>query len=240
MTRKNGDATRATAEDAKGPTLDGLRAEVSGLAEKRSRGDLTEKAFRRRALQLSVELARMEAGAASPGEAILAEHHVVHSHFRLTESLMREPEQTTVSYFATERRLVRVQGSLVTGRAPTTDETNGDLRDPARVVVDSVPYDRLRRIERRVEWRWGEVATGLVIVLAALLLRGLLAVTGPVLVLLGVAGMTHGLLMPTRWAEIVVDDEDLSPLAMHGIWKRSGRHFLAVVNAGLRRQQGSA
>jgi hypothetical protein len=227
-------------EKADGPSLVDLRTEISGLAEKRARGDLAEKAFRKRALQLSVELARMEARAAAPGEDIVTEHHVVHSHFRLTESLMREPEQTTVSYFATLRRLIRVRGTLVTGRMPATDDAQADAKDPASTVVDSVPYEKLRSIERRAEWRWGEVGTGLAIVLGALLLGDLLAVTGPVLVLLGLAGMIHGLLMPTRWAELVVDDEAVSSLAVHGVWKRSGRRFLAAVRAALVRQQGAA
>lgn len=225
-----------TTEIVEGPTLDEVRAEISSLADRRARGDLAERAFRKRALQLSIELARKQASAAVPGEAIAAEHHVVHSHFRLTESLLREPEQTTVSYFAAERGLVRVRGTLVTGRTPPTDD---GAKDPASTVVDSVSYEQVRSIERRTEWRWGEVGTGLVIVLGALLLRDLLAVTGPVLVLLGVAGMIHGLLLPTRWVEIVVDDEAVSPLAVHGVWKRSGRQFLAVVSSALRRQRGS-
>lgn len=239
MARRDCDLTTTT-ENAEGPTLDDLRAEISGLAEKRARGDLAEKAFRKRALQLSVELARMEAQAAAPGEDIVTEHHVVHSHFRLTESLMREPEQTTVSYFATERGLVRVRGTLVTGRTPLASDGQTDAKNPASTIVDTVAYEKVRRIERRAEWRWGEVGTGVVIVLGASLLREVLAVTGPVMVLLGLAGALHGLLMPTRWAEIVVDDEALSPLAVHGVWKRTGRQLLAVVTSALRRQQGHA
>lgn len=231
MPRRDCDVT--TTENDQGPTLDGLRSEISGLADRRARGDLTEKAFRKRALELSVALARMQARGAAPGEPLVAEHHVVHSHFRLTESLMREPEQTTVSYFATEHRLVRVRGTLVTGRAQSPD-------DPASTTVGCVAYDQVRSIERCVQWRWGEVGMGVVIVMAALLFRGLLAVTGPVLVLLGVAGVLHGLLMPTRWVEIVVDEPALSPLAVHGVWRRSGRRLLAVVKSALHRRQGQA
>ncbi len=225
-----------TTESVESPTLDEVRAEISGLAARRARGDLAEKAFRKRALQLSIELARKQASAAVPGEAIATEHHVVHSHFRLTESLLREPEQTTVSYFAAEHSLIRVRGTLVTGASPRTDH---GAKDPASTVVDRVSYEQVRSIERRTEWRWGEVGTGLIIVLGALLLRDLLAVTGPVLVLLGVAGMIHGLLLPTRWVEIVIDDEAAPALAVHGVWKRSGRQFLAAVSSALGRQRGS-
>jgi len=234
------------------PTVDELRAEIRGLAERRARGDLGEKAFRKRALELSVELARTEARSLVEDEEWVAEHHVVHSHFRLTESLMREPEQTTVSYFATKRRLVRVRGTLVTGRPPLAEEmqvgqvgevgevVKHEAEDPAMTKVDAVAYDSIKTIERRVEWRWGEVGMGAAIVLAALLFHGALAITGPVLVLLGVAGALHGLLMPTRWSEIIVADPALPPLAVHGPWRRSGRRLLAVVTSALRSRRQSA
>jgi hypothetical protein len=215
-----------------GVPVDDLRSEIRGLADKRMRGDLGEKAFRKRALELSVALARAEARAVVGDEAIVAEHHVVHSHFRLTESLMREPEQTTVSYFATERRLVRVRGTLVTGRAQAND-------DGASTAVDTAAYERIKAIERRVEWRWGEVGMGLAIALVALLFRGTLAITGPVLVLLGLAGALHGLLMPTRWIEIEVESGE-SPFTVHGVWRRSGRRMLAAVRRSLQARDARA
>lgn len=209
------------------PPANELRREIRGLATRRARGELGEKAFRKRALELSVELARVEALAVADREPLVAEHHVVHSHFRLTESLMREPEQTTVSYFATAQRLVRVRGTLVTGRAAASE-------DPASTTVDAVPYQQVTAIDRRVAWRWGEVGTGVAIVLLAKLFGSALAITGPVLVLLGTAGVLHGLLMPTRWIEIEVAGAPSAPFTVHGVWRRSGRRLLAAVRRGWR------
>jgi hypothetical protein len=191
-------------------SVDELRAEIRGLAGKRARGDLGERAFRRRGL--------------------LAEHHVVHSHFRWTESVLDEPEQATVSYFATGRRLLRVRGTLVAGR--------GQAGDTSKAVVDDIAYAQVKAIESRRQWRWGEVATGAAIVLLALLLRGTLAVTGPVLVLLGAAGALHGLLMPTRWTELVLAGPDR--FEIHGTWRRSGRRLLAAIRNGLSAERGQA
>jgi len=209
--------------------LESVRAELRDLTERRRRGDLTDKRFHRKLLDLSVELARAEARVALPDdEPILAEHHIVHSHFKLTESLLKEPVQATVSMFATARRLLRVRGSL----AP---EAGMLSHTPGNTVVDQLDYGRVRDIDGKVEWRWGEVGTGLVIVLSALLLRGLLAVTGPVLMLLGIAGVLHGLLLPTRWIE-VVSTEDVEPrFAIHGAWRKSARQLLAVLRHGVRK-----
>jgi hypothetical protein len=194
---------------------------------------VTERVFRRRLIELSVELARTEARGAMEGdEQIVAEHHVVHSHFKLTESLLQEPAQATVSFFATDRRLVRVRGTLPQGRADLGEEAT-------RTLLDAVPYGRVNKVERKVAWRWGEVGTGLAIVLLALLFRATLAITGPVLVLLGVAGVLHGLLLPTRWIEITAQGEAAEPpFAIHGVWRRSARRVLAPVRKELRRHEG--
>jgi hypothetical protein len=208
------------------------REQICELGRKRTRGDVTEKVFRRRLLELSVELARGEANATMEhDEQIVAEHHVVHSHFKLTQSLLQEPEQATVSFFATDRRLVRVRGTLAPGGAESGEEAT-------RTFVDGVAYARMKKVERKVAWRWGEVGTGLAIVLLALLFRGTLAVTGPVLVLLGTAGVLHGLLLPTRWIEIAVQDEAVDPpFAIHGVWRKSARRVLSVVRKGLQPPQ---
>jgi hypothetical protein len=194
---------------------------------------VTERAFRRRLIELSVELARSEARAAvEDDEQIVAEHHVVHSHFKVTESLLQEPEQATVSFFATERRLVRVRGTLAQGPARPGE-------DATKTLVDGVAYDRMEKMERKVERRWGEVGMGLAIVLLALLFRGTLTVTGPVLVLLGAAGVLHGLLLPTRWIEIMMHGEAVEPpFAIHGVWRKSARRVLTEIRMALRRHEG--
>lgn len=201
------------------------RGRLRDLGQRRARGDVDERTFRRQLLDESVGLARAEARAVlEPDEAILAEHHVVHSHFKLTESLLREPEQSTVSLFATARRLVRVRGTL--SPSPT-----GIGEEATRAQIDQIKYEATTRLEKRVERRWGEVGTGLAIVLLALLLRRVLAITGPVLVLLGVAGALHGLLLPTRWIEIASHAEIRAQI--HCVWRRSARRLVAVVHQAL-------
>lgn len=222
------DATAGEGQDQATETAAALRAELRDLGERRQRGDIPDRRFQRRSMDLSVALARAEARSALPeDEPILAEHHIVHSHFKLTESLLKEPEQATVSLFATAERLVRVRGKLALG-------AQGLGPDLTTTWIDSVGYAAIRRLDRRAEWRWGEVGTGLVIVLLALLLRGLLTVTGPVLVLLGLAGMAHGLLMPTRWIEIATEVEVEPHLVIHGAWRKSGRRLVGVLRRGLR------
>jgi hypothetical protein len=208
--------------------VEAARARLRELGERHTRGDVSERAFRRDLMDHSVELARAEARALlADDEAILAEHHVVHSHFKVAESLLREPEQATVSLFATPRRLLRVCGTLVPGQVGHDDHAT-------RTIVDEIGYDQVRRMERKVERRWGEVATGLAIAGSALLFRGTLAITGSLLVLLGAAGALHGLLLPTRWIEIVAEREPSSPpLEIHGIWRKSARQVLSVVRKAL-------
>ena len=211
-----------------GQNVESVRAELRDLGERRRRGDVTEKSFRRDLLNLSVELARAEARAAlSDDEPILAEHHIAHSHFQLTQSLLKEPEQATVSLFATARRLLRVRGSLAVAAGMLSQAS-------AKTVVDHLDYARVKDIESKVERRWGEVGTGFVIVLLALLSRGLLAVTGPVLVLLGIAGMLHGLLLPTRWIEVASNEQVEPRFIIHGVRRKSARQLLAVLRGRLK------
>ena len=215
--------------EASAKTVNDVRDELRDLGERRQRGDVTEKRFRRKLMDLSVELARAEARAELPAdEPIAAEHHIVHSHFKLTESLLKEPEQATVSLFATAHRLIRVRGTLALAAGILSKES-------VKTVVDSLDYGRVTNIESKLEWRWGEVGTGLVIVLLALLLRGILAVTGPVLVLLGIAGMLHGLLLPTRWVEVASDEEAEPRFVVHGVWRKSARRVLAILRNGVRK-----
>jgi hypothetical protein len=227
------ETTTSTATVGRRTLEETAREKLCELGRRRARGDVTERVFRRRLVELSVDLARSEANGVMEGdEQIVAEHHVVHSHFKMTESLLQEPEQATVSFFATDRRLVRVRGTLPQGRADLDE-------DATRTMLDAIPYCQVSKAERKLAWRWGEVGTGSAIVLAALLFRTTLAVTGPVLVLLGTAGVLHGLLLPTRWIEITAHQaSEEPPFAIHGVWRRSARRVLAAVRRGSRKQEG--
>jgi hypothetical protein len=205
-------------------TADDLRQQLAQLQAGRDGGDVREKDFQRRVAEASLALSRVvvERGL-PPGERIITEHHVIHSHFRLTQSLVKEPEQATVSLFACEGRLVRVRGNLRPGRPVTCDEADG-------TQVDQLGYARVHGLVRRVEWRWGEMGVGGMVLLVAWLGGGLLSVTGPLLALLGLAGLLHGLLVPTRWIEITtLDVPTAPPFLVHGLRRRSARKLLRVV-----------
>ena len=77
--------------------------------------------------------------------------------------------------------------------------------------------------------RFGEMITGAVIAAVAFLLRPWLQVTGIALVLLGIAGMLHGLLIPTRWAEIIPHKDDVAPFQIFALRKRSAKKLIKVV-----------
>jgi hypothetical protein len=209
-------------------TADDLRRELRDLLDRRGRGDVREKDFQRRQADLSVLLARAVVSERLPvDEPVLAEHHLVHSHFKLTESLLAEPEQATVSLFATERRVLRMRGAVRPGRAVTCDAADGTL-------VDELAYARIRGLAPCGQWRWGEALVGTAVVLLAVLFGDLLAVTGRLLVLLGAAGALHALLLPTRWIEIVTRDQPPDPpFAIHGIRRKSAKVLLGVLRRAI-------
>ncbi len=204
--------------------LDRVRGEIRTLAEKHARGDIRDKEFepavaeRTAALYRALVERRMEAG-----EKILAEHHVVFSHTRLTQSMLREPEQTAVSLFATDRRLWRVRAPLRAGLPPLEGQADdGD--------IDAAPYDRIESLKTRRRVRSGEAGVGIGLMAVAALFQSWLSVTGPLLGLLGALGVLHGLLLPTRWIEVQTRDPACGePLAVYALRKKSARTLLKVV-----------
>jgi hypothetical protein len=205
-----------------------LRRELRELFERRARGDLRERDYQRQLVETSVALSRIVASSKlTKGERILAEHHLVHSHFKLTQSLLKEPEQATASFFASDRRMVRVCSTLLPGRPPSYDEAD-------HTIVEDLAYEHVERIQRRRQVRWGEVATGFVVTLVALASGESLTVTGPLLVLLGIAGALHGLLVPTRSVEIVPRTSfEGPPFEIHGVHRRGARRILAIVEEAI-------
>ena len=210
---------------------DEVRRALRDLFERRARGDVRDKDFERRLEELSVELSRMVARAnLPPGETILAEHHLVHSHFKLTQSFLKEPEQQTASFFASEHRLVRVRAILLPGRPVSLDASDD-------TVVDGLAYEDIQKISVRRQRRWGEVAVAVAVVLLALALGKALAVTGPMLVILGAAGVLHGTLFPTRSIEIVGRaDASVPPFEIHGVRRRGARKLMAMVRVAVARE----
>jgi hypothetical protein len=213
---------------------DELRRELSDLFERRAAGDVPARTFERKLVEAQVALSRaVIAERLAPEESILAEHHFVHSHFKLTGSVLQEPAQAAVSFFATQRRLLRLRSTLLPGRPPSCDEADD-------TVVDELAYTGIAGLMPRKQVRWGEAGAGLAITAIALLLGNALAVTGSLLVLLGIAGVLHGLLLPTRWIEISTSDRRAQPpFEIHATRRKSGRGLVAVVRACLRKEEAA-
>ena len=201
-----------------------LRAEIRSLAAKHARGDIRDKEFQSVLAERTVTLYRaLVEPLLTRGEPILAEHHVVFSHTRLTESVLKEPQQRAVSLFATDRRLFRVRASLTAG----LPVLHGEADD---TQADFLTYDRIESLRMRRRVRPGEVGAGSGLIAVAVLFQGCLSVSGPLLFLLGVLGVLHGFLLPTRWIEIRTRSPACGePMAVYAFRKKSGRALLQVV-----------
>ena len=205
-----------------------LRAEIASLAARRQRGELDERRFERRYAEKTLELYRaVIRQRLRSDERIDREHHVVHAHMKLSQSVLKEPEQQAVSLFLTTARLLRLRSEIVPGRTVTCDD-----RD--RTVIDEVPLERISGLLVRRQVRWGEAATGALICVAAVLGRAWLAITAPFLLLLGAAGVVHALALPTRWAAVVTKEATSSdPILIHGLGRKSGRALARALRAHL-------
>ena len=199
-----------------------LRRKIKNLYPKRERGDLTEKVFQRELIERTVELYRaLIKDRLAKGETIQKEHHVSQAHFRLTQSVLREPEQSAVSLFSTDRRLFRIRSSFLPSRPPTADE-----KDQTR--IEELPLRKIRALSLRRQVRWGEAGVGAVMAAFALLFAPWLSITGPFMIGLGAAGVLHGLLLPTRWIEIIPQEGDpaTDPILIYALRKRSARDLV--------------
>ena len=202
--------------------VDSLRSKIRGLYPKRERGDLTEKAFQRELIERTLDLYRaLLKGRLQKGESIIKEHHVVRAHLKLAQSVLREPEQETISLFTTDRRLFRIQSILLPNRPPTADEED-------KTVISEVPLKKIQALNPRRQIRWGEIGVGAVMGVLALLFASWLSFTGPFLIGLGAAGILHGLLLPTRWIDIIINGSGppLEPIPIYTLRKRSARDLV--------------
>ena len=212
--------------------VEALRARIRELYPKRARGDLTEKVFQYeltgRTLDLYRALIRMRM---AEGEVIVREHHVVRAHFRLTQSVLREPEQEAISIFATDRRFFHLKSMLLPGRPPSADEED-------KLLIEEVSFDRIESLQVRRQVRVGEIGLGGVMAGFAVLFYPYLSVTGPFMMGLGVMGMLHGLFLPTRWVEVKTlglapSSDSIQVYALH---KKSGRGLVRFLREKTRRR----
>lgn len=198
-----------------------LRNNIVALWDKRARGDVSERAFQKEnercVLDLCRALVRRRTG---DHEAVQEEHHVVRAHTKLAGSVLRESEQEFISLLATGRRLFRLR-SVLTVDQPILFR-NGD-----QDAVEELAFSAASGVIVRTQRRTGEIVAGLAIACFAVLGRSWLEVTSAALLLLGAAGVLHGFLLPTRWAEVLERTPAFSPPFQ--IWtlrKKSARKLL--------------
>jgi hypothetical protein len=208
---------------------DSLRREICDLTEKQVRGDVPQRTFQKQHEKLTVaiclELVRERL---APNEPILAEHHVMHAHTKLAGSVLQESEQERISLLATDRRVFRLSSREKPGEPV-------QFRTQDRDEIEEIPFSRISRIVVRRQVRIGEMITGAVIAVLAFLCRPWLHVTGIAMMFLGIAGVLHGLLIPTRWAEIIPCEYDVAPIQIFALRKRSAKKLIKVLATSIGR-----
>ena len=154
------------------------------------------------------------------GESLQFEHHAVRAHTKIAGSVLRESEQEFISLLATEYRLFRLR-TLLTPDRPLL------FLDGDKDAVDELAYESASGVTVRTQRRKGQIIAGLVIAGVAVLAHSWLQITGTALFLLGIAGALHGLLVPTRWAEVLQPEPTVSPpFQIWALRKKSARQLL--------------
>jgi hypothetical protein len=211
--------------------VEGLRKDISALWEKRARGDVSERAFQReseeRVLELCRALVRQRIG---EGEGIRFEHHAVRAHTKIAGSVLRESEQEFISLLATDQRIFRLRALHAPDRPLL-------FLDGDKDALEELAYASASGVAVRTQRRKGQVIAGLVIAGFALLAHPWLQITGTALFLLGMAGALHGLLVPTRWAEILQPEPTVSPpFQIWALRKKSARLLLKFLRQRIGRK----
>jgi hypothetical protein len=134
--------------------------------------------------------------------------------------VLRESEQEFISLLATEKRLFRLR-ALHAPDHPILFLVND------RDAVDELAYASASGVTVHTQRRRGQIIAGLVIAGFAVLGYSWLQITGTALFLLGIAGALHGLLVPTRWAEVLQPQPTVSPpFQIWALRKKSARLLL--------------
>ena len=199
-----------------------LRDKIAQLYPKRNIGDLRESDFQKQLAEQSVALYRaIIKRKMAEGETIECEHHTIWTHFRLMQSILRETAQQAVSLFLTNRRLFRLQSTIMPDQPPTADSRDN-------TSIDEVSLDRIRNLKKRIQFRWGEVLLGALFCGIAYIFHDWLAITGPVLFGLGFLGILHGLVLPTRWIEVRTTDmlPANEPMLIYSVRRKSAKELV--------------
>jgi hypothetical protein len=205
----------------RGDLIEGLRKDITALWEKRARGDVSERAFQRESEQRTLDLCRaLVRHRIGEGESIQFEHHAVRAHTKIAGSVLRESEQEFISLLATEYRLFRLR-TILTPDRPLL------FLDGDKDAVEELAYESASGVTVCTQRRKGQIIAGLAIAGVAVLAHPWLQITGTALFLLGIAGALHGLLVPTRWAEVLQPEPTVSPpFQIWALRKKSARRLL--------------
>lgn len=210
--------------------LNELRQKIAELYPKRDRGDLKERDFQALVANETVALYRaiIEERMAE-GETIECEHHTIWTHFRLMSSILREPAQQATSLFLTDRNMYRVQSTIMPDQPPTADS-----RD--HTIVENFKLDRIGALKKRRQIRVGEILLGGAFCAVAVVFHSWLTITAPFLAGLGILGVLHGLLRPTRSVEVelVEGSKACPPILVFAVWKDSAKKLVRRLQERLR------
>ncbi len=207
-----------------------LRMKIAQLYPKRDIGDLTEKNFQKKLAEQTVGLYRaVIKRRVAEGETIECEHHSIWTHFRLMQSILREPAQQAISLFLTNKRLFRIQSTLMPDQPPTADNRDN-------TIIDEISLDRVRALKKRYQIRTGEILLGAIFCAVSYVFFDLLSITGPILFGFGVLGMLHGLILPTKWTEIQTVDAspEADPFLIYALRKKSAKEMVRRLQEKLR------
>lgn len=207
-----------------------LRTRLAELYPKRNIGDLTERDFQRKLAEQTVALYRaVIKRKLAEGETIECEHHSIWTHFRLMQSILREPAQQAISLFLTNKRLLRIQSTLLPDQPPTADKRDN-------TTVDNISLDRVRALKKRYQIRFGEMLLGALFCGLAYVFKDLLSITGPILFGFGVLGMLHALVLPTKWIEVQTVDAlpAADPILIYALRKKSAKALVRRLQGKLR------
>ena len=214
------------------PEVVAIQDRLTALGRLLSVGDLTPKRY---AKERQDSLARLGRAMIVPsferGESILAEHHWVEGHPRIPDSVLRETAQIASSLYATDRRLFRWR--FQDRGVPTASFLEG-----VEEGLEDRRYSDVAAVHVRRARRWGEALTGAVIAGVGVLLAAHLRMTAYVLAAVGLFGVLHGILLPTRWVEITSREEGEAPWPVLAASAKSARALLAEVERRTRSERG--
>jgi hypothetical protein len=204
-------------------TVEEVEARLKDLARRFKAGDVAARRYARLRQDLLAHLGRCRIlPQLEPGESLIAEHHWVEPTARLPESPLEDAGLGSVSLYATTRRLFRWRFQ---DRGAQTDAAGARLDES----LDVRWYTDITALLGHRETRWGEAAAGLAIAAAAALLYGHLAVTAPFILAVGLFGVAHALLVPTRRVALRSASSGDADWLVSAVATPSGRALVASI-----------